>query len=170
MARTQKNRLMGSGVVREKAGALIKQSWQSQANLGFFLALLVAVALAVFAAVAALRFALRSGRVDFERLSAALSAYLLAGHFFGIAYFQVEQLRPGSLAIAGVAAHPDQLDLQTSIYFSFVTLATLGYGDISPLTPTARGLAVTEAILGQLYLAVLVARLVGVAAPREESG
>jgi hypothetical protein len=127
------------------------------------------VTLAVFAAIAALRFALRGGKVDLERLSAALSAYLLAGHFFGIVYFQIGQLRPGSFAIAGVAAHPGQLDLQTAIYFSFVTLATLGYGDISPLTPTARGLAVTEAILGQLYLAVLIARLVGVAGPREES-
>jgi hypothetical protein len=130
----------------------------------------LSVTLAVFAAIAALQFALRGGKVDLERLSAALSAYLLAGHFFGIAYSQVEQLRPGSFAIAGAAAHPGQLDLQTAIYFSFVTFATLGYGDISPLTPTARGLAVTEAILGQLYLAVLIARLVGVAGPRDESG
>jgi voltage-gated potassium channel Kch len=103
-------------------------------------------------------------------LSAALSAYLLAGHFFAITYFQVEQLRPGSFAIAGVATLPAQLDLQTAIYFSYVTLATLGYGDISPLTPTARGLAISEAILGQLYLAVLVARLVGGAGHREDSG
>jgi len=61
---------------------------------------------------------------------------------------------------------PGQLDLQTAIYFSFVTLATLGYGDIVPVTPTARGFAVSEAILGQLYLAVLVARLVGAVASR----
>jgi hypothetical protein len=105
--------------------------------------------------------------VDSERLSAALSAYLLAGHCFGIAYFEVEQLRPGSFAIGGTATQPAQLDLQTAIYFSFVTLATLGYGDISPLRPTARGIAISEAILGQLYLAVLVARLVGAAGPRE---
>jgi hypothetical protein len=105
--------------------------------------------------------------VDTERLSAALSAYLLAGHCFGIAYFEVAELRPGSFAIAGVA-NQGTLDLQTAIYFSFVTLATLGYGDISPLTPTARGIAISEAILGQLYLAVLVARLVGTAGQREE--
>jgi hypothetical protein len=130
---------------------------------------LLGVVLGAFAAIAALRFALSAGKVDSERLTAALSAYLLAGHFFGIAYFQIEQLRSGSFAIAGAAAHPGQLDLQTAIYFSFVTLATLGYGDISPLTPTARGLSVTEGILGQLYLAVLVARLVGLAGPRQES-
>ena len=57
-----------------------------------------------------------------------------------------------------------QLDSETYysrfVYFSFVTLATLGYGDIVPLTATARGLAVIEAIGGQLYIAVLVARLV----------
>lgn len=133
-------------------------------------ATLLEVTLAVFAAKAALRFALMSGKVNSERLSAALSAYLLAGHFFAITYFQVEQLRPGSFAIAGVATLPAQLDLQTAIYFSYVTLATLGYGDISPLTPTARGLAISEAILGQLYLAVLVARLVGGAGHREDSG
>lgn len=130
---------------------------------------LLGVSLAVFAAIAALRFAFKGNRVDSERLTAALSAYLLVGHFFGIAYFQIEQFRPASFAIAGVAAQPAQLDLQTGIYFSFVTLATLGYGDISPLTPTARGLAVTEAILGQLYLAVLVARLVSVTVAREKS-
>lgn len=132
-------------------------------------AALLCIALAVFAAIAALRFALRNGRVDAERLSAALSAYLLVGYFFGIAYFEVARLLPGSFTIAGAATHSGQLDLQTGIYFSFVTLATLGYGDISPLAPTARGLAVTEAILGQLYLAVLVARLVGITGPREKS-
>jgi hypothetical protein len=128
------------------------------------------VALAVFATIAALRFALRGSYVDTERLCAALSAYLLAGHFFGLAYLQVEQLRPGSFAIGGVPFQPGQLDLPTAIYFSFVTLATLGYGDISPLTPTARGLAVSEAILGQLYLAVLVARLVGTSGNKQGSG
>jgi hypothetical protein len=130
-------------------------------------AVLLSVLLAVFAAIAALRFAIRGRKVDSERLSAALSAYLLAGLCFGIVYFQVEQLRPGSFAIGGAATKLSELDLQTAFYFSFVTLATLGYGDISPLTPTARGMAISEAILGQLYLAVLIARLVGGAGPRE---
>ena len=130
-------------------------------------AALLSVLLAVLATIAALRFALRGRKVDSERLCAALSAYLLAGLCFGIVYFQVEQLRPGSFAIGGAATKLSQLDLQTAFYFSFVTLTTLGYGDISPLTPTTRGVAISEAILGQLYLAVLVARLVGGAGPRE---
>lgn len=125
------------------------------------------IGLAVAAAVAALRYALRGRNVDREHVSAALSAYLLAGHFFGIIYVQIARLRPESFAIGGVAAVAGQIDLQTGIYFSFVTLATLGYGDIAPLTPTARGFAVSEAILGQLYLAVLVARLIGAAGNRK---
>jgi hypothetical protein len=123
-------------------------------------AVLLWVVLAVIAAAGALRFALRGREVNAEHLCAALSAYLLAGHIFGFVYSELEQLRPGSFSAAGAVVAPGQFELQTAIYFSFVTLATLGYGDISPLTPTARGLAVSEAILGQLYLAVLVARLV----------
>ena len=56
-------------------------------------------------------------------------------------------------------AHP--LTLADTLYFSFVTLATLGYGDLTPTGPVTRGLAIFEAIVGQLYLAILVARLVG---------
>lgn len=124
------------------------------------LSTLLWLTLGVAAAVRCLRFALLGRRIDVEHLAAALSAYLLAGHFFGIAYWQVSTLWPASFAASGVAT---SLDLQSCVYFSFVTLATLGYGDIVPLGPSARGLAVGEAILGQLYLAVLVARLVGAA-------
>jgi voltage-gated potassium channel len=119
------------------------------------------VGMAILAAGASLRFALKAERVGREQVAAALSAYLLAGHVFGVSYWQVEQLRAGSFAASGVALAAGTLDLPTCVYFSFVTLATLGYGDIVPLTPTVRGLAVGEAIFGQLYLAVLVARLIG---------
>jgi hypothetical protein len=119
------------------------------------------VGLAALAAVASLRFAFLGRHADRERLCAALSTYLLAGHMFGVCYWQVQHLRAGTFAISGAPVAIGTLDLSTCVYFSFVTLATLGYGDIVPLTPTARGLAVSEAIIGQLYLAVLIARLVG---------
>jgi hypothetical protein len=119
------------------------------------------VGVAALAAVTSLRFAFQSGHADRERMSAALSTYLLAGHMFGVCYWQVQHLRAGTFAISGVPLVVGAMDLSTCVYFSFVTLATLGYGDIVPLTPTARGLAVSEAVIGQLYLAVLVARLVG---------
>jgi len=119
------------------------------------------VGLAILAACASLRFALNAERVNREQVAAALSTYLLAGHVFGVCYWQVEQLRARSFAVSGVPVAAGTLDLPTCVYFSFVTLATLGYGDIVPLTPTTPGLAVSEAIIGQLYLAVLVARLIG---------
>jgi len=125
------------------------------------------VVLTIAAVYGALRFALKGKAIDSEHLSAALSAYLLAGLLFGFVCYQVEELRAGSYAVGGSKVASGQFDLQTGIYFSFITLATLGYGDIVPLTPTARGLATFEALVGQFYLAVLVARLVGAAANRE---
>ena len=112
------------------------------------------VLLAMFAAGAALRFAMRASRVDAEHLYAALSAYLLAGIFFGIFYWVLERIGPGTFAA------PAEFSRMSAIYFSFVTLATLGYGDIVPRTDIARGLAIVEGVGGQLFLAVMVARLV----------
>ena len=108
----------------------------------------------MFAAAAALRFAMRATSVDAEHLYAALSAYLLAGIFFGIFYWVLEQIWPGTFAAAG------DFSRMSALYFSFVTLATLGYGDIVPRTDVARGLAIVEGVGGQLFLAVMVARLV----------
>lgn len=113
--------------------------------------------IALLSAAFALRYALRSTRVDAEHLYAALSAYLLGGVFFGALYHGVAHVWPGSFN-ASVAT--GALPLPDAIYFSFVTLATLGYGDLVPVTGIARGLAVIEAVSGQLFLAVLVARLV----------
>lgn len=122
--------------------------------------------IALLAAYRALRYALSNVPVDADHLLAALSAYLLVGVFWGAVYVAVESAAPRSLLTAGqLFAHG--MSLNDGIYFSFVTLATLGYGDITPITPIARGLAVFEAIVGQLYLAVLVARLVGLRASAE---
>jgi hypothetical protein len=108
----------------------------------------------LFAAAGALRFAMGAKSVDAEHLYAALSAYLLAGIFFGLFYWVLEQIGPGTFTTA------DDFSRMTAIYFSFVTLATLGYGDIVPRTDVARGLAIVEGVGGQLFLAVMVARLV----------
>ena len=109
------------------------------------------------AMVVAIRHAFVGGVVDRERIFAALDAYLLAGLLFGVAYEMVDRLNPGSFG--GVAT--GGLDLPDAIYFSFVTIASLGYGDVLPVSPPARGLATVEAVSGQMYMAVLVARLVG---------
>ncbi len=114
---------------------------------------------AVLAAVSALRFSLRASSIDTEHIFAALSAYLLAGIFLGDFYWILEQTWPGTLRLSGEIPGSD-FSLATAVYFSFVTLATLGYGDIVPHSEIARGLAILEAVAGQLYLAVMVARLV----------
>ena len=116
----------------------------------------------LFAAAAALRFAMRATLVDTEHLYAALSAYLLAGIFFGQFYWVLQQIWPGTFAVTG------DFSRMSAIYFSFVTIATLGYGDIVPRSDVARGLAIVEGVGGQLFLAVMVARLVSLYARRAE--
>jgi hypothetical protein len=115
--------------------------------------------IALLAAASALRFVLGARVVDREHLYAALSAYLLAGIFFGVFYWVLERTWPGSLAIPGEGVQGN-VSLAVAIYYSFVTLTTLGYGDIVPRSEVARGLAIMEAVAGQLYLAVMIARLV----------
>src|SRR5262249_53108679 len=105
--------------------------------------------------------------VDREHLYAGLSAYLLAGLFFGVLYWVLEGTWPGSLAVLAEGTQSN-FSLTVAIYYSFVTLATLGYGDIVPRSEVARGLAIMEAVAGQLYLAVLIARLVSLYVQREE--
>lgn len=115
---------------------------------------------ALLACAATLRFVLRGGVVDSERIYAALSVYLLAGLMFGVAYHVMESVSPGSLRLTSGELASASPGLLTSIYFSFVTLATLGYGDVVPLSSLARATAMLEAVGAQLYLAVLIARLV----------
>ena len=120
---------------------------------------------ALVACIATLRFVLREGTVDSERIYAALSVYLLAGLAFGVAYYVIEGVRPGSLRVTSAdGATVAALGLKTAIYFSFVTLATLGYGDVVPVGPLPQSLATLEAVGAQLYLAVLIARLVSLQA------
>ena len=71
----------------------------------------------------------------------------------------LEMVHPGSFRVPEIQEGQEKLPL---IYYSFVTITTLGYGDITPLTPLARSLAILEAVVGQLYIAVQVAWLVGV--------
>lgn len=119
---------------------------------------------------------LRQDRVNADTIIGGLCIYLLIGIVFVELYSMVEVLRPGSFAIGGnpitLGEHIQFGGYAATLYFSFVTLTTLGYGDVTPLSPIARSLAVTEAVMGQLYVAVFIARLVGLylagRAPREE--
>ena len=94
----------------------------------------------------------------------AVVGYLLLGIIWSLLYSAVETAFPGSFAMpasGGTDGVAVRLDRGTLSYYSFITLATVGYGDVTPTTPLARTLAWTEAITGQFYLAILVAGLVG---------
>ncbi len=112
----------------------------------------------LYAVFGALRFAFRSTVITPEHLYAALSAYLLVGVFLGVLYFSAMQVWPHSIIVSGEGAS-HQFSLANGIYFSFITLATVGYGDFVPGNDVVRGLAIVEAISGQFYLAVMIARL-----------
>ena len=218
------------GAVRTRAKGIIVDSWQSQANLSFFLVLQVVIAFvlpalgfgkedvelysaigfsvmlvsgvaigwgrpkvfvpaatvgAVALVVRWLRFwrpgmgielcndwmtiasvlaisiilltqIFREGRVTYVRIQGAIAVYLLFGAGWAHAYHIAAVMNPGSFSLTP-AGH---LTSDEWNYFSFVTLTTVGYGDITPVRPIARTLAVGEALTGQLYLAVMIARLV----------
>ena len=115
-------------------------------------------AIGLYAVFIALRFALRSSLITSEHLYAALSAYLLAGVFMGVLFWSLDQVRPNSSVVNGRGVSGPFLPME-GVYFSFITLATVGYGDMVPGNGVVRNLAIVEAIAGQFYLAVMIARL-----------
>jgi len=221
----------GKGVVRAKAKRVIAETWQSQANLSFFLVLLVLFAfilpvlgfgrdnerlysdatfslllisgvaiawgrpvlLAIsgfvgsatiavrwmnfftpsrtlqlwsdswgIASILVIAFILLSqvfspGRVTHVRIQGAIAVYLLFGAAWAHAYHIAALVQPNAFNITAAGA---TFRVSDWIYYSFVTLSTVGYGDITAIQPIPRLLSVGEALTGQLYLAVLVARLV----------
>ena len=115
-------------------------------TLGAFLVLASAVGINVFA----------SGHALGDRVFGAIVLYLLLGLIWGVMY--AELAARSSEAFAG---HPGATGGLTDwMYFSFVTLTTVGYGDITPVATSARSLAMLEALTGQLYPAIIIARLV----------
>jgi voltage-gated potassium channel len=122
--------------------------------------LLPALLLLCFVLLQYLRYILRAPVVTFVVLCAAVSTYLMLGLLWAMAYVLVATIQPAAFAIT---AHPGATNVLTgftAFYFSFVTLSTVGYGDIVPVSRVARMLAAMEATTGTLYVAMLIARLV----------
>ena len=117
------------------------------------------MAFIAFVVVNLFLFILRASRVDSDVLCAAISAYLLLGMLWALAYILVDSLCPGSFLFE---KEPEGCSMVgfTAFYFSFVTLSTVGFGDITPISNVARMLVVMEAITGMFYMAILIARLV----------
>lgn len=111
--------------------------------------------------------------VHTDNVAGAVCAYLFLGIAIGVVYSMIETVRPNSFQGSEklVAALGNETERRAALtYFSFVTLTTAGYGDLAPATPLTRVLAALEAILGQFYLAVLVAGLVGIGVSRHSTG
>lgn len=104
-------------------------------------------------------------RVTSYHIQGAVAVYLLLGLIWGFGYALVELGQPGAFELPATPAGSGdmevrQYDLRNLVYFSFVTLTTLGYGDISPASAGAQTLVTLEALAGQLYLVIMIARLV----------
>ena len=104
--------------------------------------------------------------VTLDLIMAAACAYILLGMIWAYAYLFLESFHPGSFNIIENSTD----DLVDFNYYSFVTLTTVGYGDILALTRSARALSIFEAITGQLYLAIMISRLVGMHASQAGIG
>jgi uncharacterized MnhB-related membrane protein len=102
----------------------------------------------------------REGPVTAHRIQGSVAAYLLLSIIFAVAYGLLENLQPGSFQTSSALEEYSGRMSRSFYYFSVVTLTTTGYGDIAPVSAYARSLAMMEALIGQLYPAILIARLV----------
>ena len=149
-----------AGVVLIAIGAMniilemvINHSWAPYINL------IVALLFYLFTTVIAFRSLLTGNRINLNMIMGSICVYILVGISWSIFYFFVSVIHPG--AFNGVTETGAKQQFTDLLYYSFVTLSTLGYGDITPVTPIARTLAYIEALFGQFYIAILVASFVG---------
>jgi len=140
------------------AGRWINRFWPDLVTPPVFL--IAGLALIAFVVANLLRFVLRAPSVNTEVLCASISAYLMLGLLWTVAYWLVAQVSPNAFAFNTPGGTKQTMAGFEAFYFSFITLSTVGYGDITPVSRIARWLAATEAMVGLLYVTVLIARLV----------
>ena len=136
------------------AGTLIDRAGFS------YLHLLLLLCFLVWMTWLAVRQVLFTGSITSNDIVGAICIYMLLGLIWAILYLLLALTTPG--AFNGLPQAPWLDNFAAAVYFSFVTITTLGYGDISPALPVARFLVIMEAIVGVFYMAILVASLVGV--------
>lgn len=125
-----------------------------------YLHLLVLLFFFIWAARVAAQQVLFTGSIDGNKIVGAICIYLLIGYIWSLGYLFIAEIAPQAFnGLQQASWHDNFFD---ALYFSFVTLTTLGYGDISPAVPVARFLVIMEAVVGMFYMSILVASLVGV--------
>jgi hypothetical protein len=111
----------------------------------------------IYTAAIILAYLFSENNITADMIIGAICVYFLLGLIWAFVFSTLESLQPGSLRMP-----QGTVTQATFTYYSYTTLTTLGYGDVTPISSPARYLAILEAMIGQLYIAVLVARLVGV--------
>ncbi len=119
----------------------------------------------IFTAAVVLQFLFRQERVTADTILGGINVYLLLGIAYAVLHALVETVTPGSYTVGGVGvtellAQAGSEGFSELVYFSFVTFTTLGYGDMVPANSISGMLSASEAVVGQLYVAIFVARLV----------
>ncbi len=126
-----------------------------------------ALSFCAFVVMNLIRFVLRAPRVDARVLCAGISAYMLMGLAWSAAYLLEANVRPDAFAFSAARDANHAMTGFDAFYFSLVTLTTVGFGDITPVSRVARMLTAMEAMTGLLYVAVMIARLVSLYSSRE---
>lgn len=118
------------------------------------------VLLYVLVLVLMLRRIFRTRAVSGETVALAVASYMMTAIVWSIAYALLELWHPGAFSCFPDGVRPPGWQIEL-VYFSFVTMTTLGYGDVTPVLPLARSLAILQAVTGTMFLGVLIAGLVG---------
>jgi hypothetical protein len=140
--------------------ALLLNYLYTQTDLLLAIGYLFGMVLFVFNAVVILSYVLRERDVTANTIYGALCVFMLMALAWAVVFSLLELLQPGSFNFPDVPAEGHHFILARLIYYSYVTITTVGYGDITPKSFPARNFSNVEAIMGQIYMTVLVARLV----------
>lgn len=169
---TKRHRRLGVGL---GVPAIVLQvvAFSAPSRFSLLIAAIATLLFIGFVTVIVYRTVMAKGRVTIDKLAAAVNVYLLLGLAWAIVYGVIASFE--WTAFSGNAMDFQTLEEYVSlgaefffIYFSFVTLTTLGYGDTLPMTPIAQTAAWMEAVVGQLFVAVTLARLVGMFGREDE--
>lgn len=156
---TIRDRRIAAMVIAIAVGSLFLE-WEGVERSNLYVRLinnLYSLLFLAFVVVLILRQVLRAGPITSRRVQGSVAVYLLLGILWAVCYETLELLQPGSF---GVFGKKGKVGLSQLAYFSFTTLTTLGLGEIVPFSPVARSFVVLEALVGQLFPVVLIARLV----------
>lgn len=127
-------------------------------------ALVLGALFLAFVALAVLYELLDESRVTLDTIFGGICIYLLLGLGWTLLYATFEYVQPGAFQVGGIPLsvhHPGEIRFPELLYYSYVTMTTLGLGDVLPISAPARAFSAAEAVVGQLYVAIFVARLVG---------